>query len=101
MVFPVVSFPLMSATEQAPLRRSYRRRDGLTAQLTVAMTERMRSDVEREAAADGVSAADVVRMALTEYLPKLPGAPPDARRTRRPDGVTAPASEESILWRLR
>ena len=69
----------MSATERAPHRRPYRRRNAMTAGLTVHMTVEMRDGVEVEAEADGVSAADVVRMALAEYLPKSK----ERRRKRR------------------
>lgn len=61
----------MTETEQAPARRTYRRRNALKAALTVAMTEEMRAEVEAEADADGVSAADVIRMAISDSLPRF------------------------------
>ena len=68
-------------TDKAPAkRRSYRRRNTMNVSLTVAMTEQMRADVETEAIADNVSAADVIRMALSEALPRMKGAPAQACR---------------------
>ena len=57
--------------EQTPARRTYRRRDGMNVSLTVAMTETMREEIETEAIADGVSAADVIRMAVSAELPRM------------------------------
>lgn len=59
--------------------RTRRRRDAMTASLTVSMTPDMRAEVEKIAAADEVSAADVVRQCLAETLPKLR----DRQRRRR------------------
>ena len=62
---------VMPETKQAPARRTYRRRNAMNVSLTVAMTEDMREEVEAEAIADGVSAADVIRRALSDALPRF------------------------------
>lgn len=46
--------------------------------LTIAMTEEMRAEVEAEAVADNVSAADIIRMAVSAELPRMK----DRRRKR-------------------
>ena len=61
----------MTDSETAPVRRTYRRRNALNVSLTVAMDEDMRAKIEAEAVADGVSAADVIRMAVNDSLPRL------------------------------
>ena len=61
----------MTDSQTAPVRRTYRRRNALNVSLTVAMDEDMRAKIEAEAIADGVSAADVIRMAVNDSLPRL------------------------------
>ena len=61
----------MTDSQTAPTRRTYRRRDAMSASLTVNMTVEMREAVETEAIADGVSAADVIRMAMSDALPRM------------------------------
>ena len=43
----------------------------MKAALTVAMTPAMRAEIETEAIAENVSAADVIRMALSTELPRM------------------------------
>ena len=49
----------------------YRRRDALTATLSFNLTATMRAEVEDEAIADGVSAADIIRQCITAELPRM------------------------------
>ena len=62
-------------------RQAYRRRETRTAGLTVYMTPTMRHAVEDVAVEDGLSAGDVIRVAIVEAL----------RRRERERAATEPA----------
>ena len=74
------------STEQAPKRRSYSRRNPMSAALTVAMTEEMRMAIEAEAIAQNLSAADVIREAVADALPRI-----KERRRKRAGYARRPA----------
>ena len=67
----IVDTEKLQQSGAATVRGGRRRRNTMNVSLTVAMTEQMRADVETEAIADNVSAADVIRMALAEMLPRM------------------------------
>lgn len=75
-------------------RRTWRAREPLNANLTIAMTAEMRRDVEDVADAQHGSAADVVRECIDLALPRIRERA-RKRRGRRPDATadTPPARD--------